>query len=383
MKFLHTGDLHIGKMVNGFSMLEDQKFILEQIKAAALSEKADVVVIAGDIYDRAIPPAEAVELLDNFLTELLEKEIPVIMVSGNHDSGERVAFADRILEKQGLYIAGGSEGGVKQVTMEDEYGKVIFTCLPFVKPAAAGAQNSAGAVEKILSGIPMVLDMQTRQVLVTHFFVTGEGGETPELSDSESGINVGGLDNVPASLFGMFDYTALGHIHKPQRIGKGQVYYAGSPLKYSFSEAAGKKYVNVVTLEEKGKVTVEKKELTPLHEMRVLKGRLEDVLRQGQEEWKEEKGREDYIQVVLTDEAELLDPIGTLRSVYPNIMQIVLEKNLKEENAAFEVLENAEKKTTAELFCDFYEMLKGERPDEEQMEVIKRAAEKAEEGERL
>lgn len=383
MKFLHTSDLHIGKIVNGFSMLEDQKYILEQIKVIALSEQVDAVVIAGDIYDRSIPSVEAVELLDDFLTSLLEKNIPVIMISGNHDSGERVAFADKILEKQGLYIAGGSEGEVKQVVMKDEYGKVIFTCLPFVKPAVAGAKSSAQAVENILSGIPMVLDMQTRQVLVTHFFVTGEGGETPELSDSETGINVGGLDNVPASLFGMFDYVALGHIHKPQRIGNGPVYYSGSPLKYSFSEAKGKKYVNVVTLQEKGKITVEKKELAPLHEIRILKGKLGELLLQGQEEGTNagaaEDGREDYIQAILTDEVELLDPIGSLRSVYPNIMQILLEKNLKGESGGIAGKAEVGKKTTAELFSDFYEMLTGERPDAVRMEIINQAAEKAEE----
>lgn len=383
MKFLHTSDLHIGKIVNGFSMLEDQKYILEQIRVIALSEQVDAVVIAGDIYDRSIPSVEAVELLDGFLTSLLEKNIPVIMISGNHDSGERVAFADKILEKQGLYIAGGSEGEVKQVVMKDEYGKVIFTCLPFVKPAVAGAKSSVQAVENILSGIPMVLDMQTRQVLVTHFFVTGEGGETPELSDSETGINVGGLDNVPASLFGMFDYVALGHIHKPQRIGNGPVYYSGSPLKYSFSEAKGKKYVNVVTLQEKGKITVEKKELAPLHEMRILKGKLGEVLLQGLEEGTNagaaEDGREDYIQAILTDKVELLDPIGSLRSVYPNIMQIVLEKNLKGESAGIAGKAEVGKKTTAELFSDFYEMLTGERPDAVRMEIINQAAEKAEE----
>ena len=218
MKFLHTSDLHIGKNVNGFSMLEDQKHILEQMKQIAMEEKVDAVVVAGDIYDRAIPSTEAVELLDDFLTSLLAEKIPVLMISGNHDSGERVAFADRILEKQGLYIAGGDEGDVKRVTFEDEYGMVDFVCLPFVKPAVVGAKSSAEAVENILSGVPMTLDLRTRHVLVTHFFVTGESGEAPELSDSETKVNVGGLDNVPASLFGMFDYVALGHIHKPMNI---------------------------------------------------------------------------------------------------------------------------------------------------------------------
>lgn len=377
MKFLHTSDLHIGKSVNGFSMIEDQKHILEQIKAIAKEEKADAVVIAGDIYDRAIPPTEAVELLDDFLTSLLSERIPVIMISGNHDSGERVAFADKILEKQGLYIAGGDEGEVKQVVLEDEYGEVRFICLPFVKPAVVGCQNSSEAVESILEKVPLPMDMRTRNVLVTHFFVTGESGETPELSDSETRVNVGGLDNVPASLFGMFDYVALGHIHKPQRIGKGEVYYAGSPLKYSFSEVKGSKYVNVVSLQQKGETEVIKRELKPLREMRIVKGSLAELMLRGQTESIDTK--EDYIQAVLTDEVELLDPIGSLRSVYPNVMQIVLEKNLKEENAEAELKMDLGQKTTAELFADFYEMLKGERPDEARMDIINWAAEKAEE----
>ncbi|MBQ7955672.1 MAG: exonuclease SbcCD subunit D [Lachnospiraceae bacterium] len=372
MKFLHTSDLHIGKSVNGFSMLEDQRYILEQIKTITVTEKIDAVVIAGDIYDRAIPSTEAVELLDSFLTGLLLEQIPVIMISGNHDSGERVAFADRILEKQGLYIAGGDEGEVKRVVLEDDYGPVDFVCLPFVKPAVVQAKNSAEAVERILSGVPMTMDLRTRNVLVTHFFVTGEGGEAPELSDSETKVNVGGLDNVPVSLFDMFDYVALGHIHKPQRIGKSEVYYAGSPLKYSFSEVKGSKYVNIVTLKEKGQVQVEKKELVPLREMRVIKGSLAQLLAMGQEE--EANAREDYVQAVLTDEVELLDPIGALRSVYPNVMQIVLEKNLKEQGDVSEIRVQLGQKSTEELFADFYEMLKGEKPDEIRMEIIRQAA---------
>ncbi len=376
MKFLHTGDLHIGKNVNGFSMIEDQKHILRQIREIATAEKVEAVVIAGDVYDRAIPPTEAVELLDDFLTSLLAQEIPVILISGNHDSGERVAFADKILEKQGLYIAGGDQGEIKKVFFEDEHGTVEFVCLPFVKPAVVGAKDSAEAVQNILSCLPMTLDLQTRHVLVTHFFVTGESGETPELSDSETRVNVGGLDNVPAGLFGMFDYVALGHIHKPQRMGQGAVYYAGSPLKYSFSEVKGSKYVNIVSLEEKGQVSVERKELVPLREMRIIKGTLAELLKQGQAET--EQSKEDYIQAVLTDEVELLDPIGTLRSVYPNVMQIVPEKNLKETDGEREMYMTPGEKSTAELFADFYEMLKGERPDEVRMEIIKQAAEEVE-----
>lgn len=360
MKFLHTGDLHIGKTVNEFSMLEEQRNVLKQIKDIAVTEKADAVVIAGDVYDRPIPSTEAVELLDDFLTSFMQEKIPVIMISGNHDSGERVAFADRILEKQGLYIAGGYDGSLKRVALFDEWGRVDFVCMPFVKPAVAG-------VEEMLSKTPITLDLLSRHVLVAHYFVTGENGQVPELSDSESTVNVGGLGNVSASLFAAFDYVALGHIHKRQKIGEGQVWYAGAPLKYSFSEAGQTKSVNLVTMGSKGDILVETRELKPIHDVRIIKGELAqlispDVVRGAD--------CEDYIKAVLTDKEELLDPIGTLRSVYPNIMQIALCKNgiKTEEEYTPEIF--AAKKTTGELFAQFYELLKGESMDEKRMEIV-------------
>lgn len=380
MKFLHTSDLHIGKSVHEFSMLADQRHILDQIREIAGQEQVGAVVIAGDVYDRAIPSAEAVELLDDFLTGILADRIPVIMISGNHDCGQRVAFADRILEKQGLHIAGDYEGELKRVVFEDEFGAVDFVCLPFVKPALAGGRTCSEAVENILSAVPVTMDLRTRHVLVTHFFVTGDQGQLPEISDSETGVHVGGLDKVPASLFGLFDYVALGHIHKPQRIGQGNIYYAGSPLKYSFSEARGSKAVNLVTLGEKGQVRVEKRELTPLHDMRVIRGTLEELMAAGME--LSQKEREDYIQAVLTDETELLDPIGMLRSVYPNVMQILLEKNLKEQGQEFQACAALGHKGLEELFGEFYEMLKGEKMDQRRTQIVGQAAEEAERQER-
>lgn len=390
MKFLHTGDLHIGKIVNEFSMLPDQKYILNQISGLAVSEQADAVIIAGDVYDRAIPSVEAVELLDEFLTGLLANHIPVLMISGNHDCGERVAFADKILEKQGLHIAGGYGGEPKRVVLEDEYGAVDFVCLPFVKPAAVGAKTGGEAVERLLGSLPMTADAQSRHVLVSHFFVTGEQGEEPEFSDAETTIHVGGLDNVPVSLFQAFDYVALGHIHKPQKIGAGEVYYAGAPLKYAFSEANSHKSVNIVTMCEKGKIQVEKRVLKPLHEMRILRGTLEELLHAGEkmyaggdmpvgEETTADR-RQDYIQAVLTDEVELIDPIGTLRSVYPNVMQIVMEKNMRESENNYHSQVLMQQKSIGELFGDFYEMLRGEPLDEPRRAVIRQAAAEAERG---
>lgn len=383
MKFLHTADLHIGKKLFELSLIEDQKYILNQITDIAVSEAVDAVLIAGDVYDRAVPSTEAVSLLDSFLTGLQEKGIPIIMISGNHDSPERVAFADAILEKQGLYIAGNYQEPLKTVVLEDEYGPVYFVCMPFVKPAVTGSSTGAEAVEHMLSKLPMTMSMHQRYVLLTHYFVIGEQGEVPELSDSETDVNVGGLDSVPVSLFQNFCYVALGHIHKPQQIGKPQhakqpqLYYSGSPLKYSFSEARGEKSVNIVELNETGVEKVTKYPLKPLREMRCIKGSLEELMRQDVIA-ENADCLEDYIQVTLTDEEELIDPIGTLRSVYPNVLQLLLEKRMVGEERGYESSISFEKKSTAELFGEFYEMLKGEPLDEKRKQVVAETAEEAE-----
>lgn len=397
MKFLHTADLHIGKKIFEHSLLEDQRHILRQITEIALEEKVDALVIAGDVYDRAIPSTEAVTLLDDFLTGLQEKGIPVIMISGNHDSPERVSFADAILEKQGLYIAGNFQMPLKTVVLQDAYGPVHFVCMPFVKSAVVrsaaaeggadraaeslageGTGDNAEAVEIMLSQSPMTQDLHHRCVLVTHYFVTGEQGQIPELSDSETDIYVGGLDRVPASLFQNFSYVALGHIHKPQRIGAGQVYYSGAPLKYSFSEARGVKSVNIVELDGRGEVSVTRHPLKPRYEMRCIRGKLAELLDPAVLV-ENADCREDYYQVILTDQEELIDPMGTLRSVYPNVLQLVLEKNAAGQEAAMGVaspvgLSARERRSTEELFGEFYEMLKGEPMDERRQAVVEEVA---------
>lgn len=382
MKFLHTADLHIGKKIFELSMIEDQKYILSQIRDIAVQEQVDAVLIAGDVYDRSVPSTEAVLLLDEFLTELQKSDIPVIMISGNHDSPERVSFADAILEKQGLYIAGNYQEPLKTVVLEDDHGPVHFVCMPFVKPAVVGAQNSAEAVEKMLSGLPMTMSLHQRYVLVAHYFVTGDNGEMPELSDSELDVNVGGLDNVPVSYFRNFCYVALGHIHKPQHIGSGNVYYSGSPLKYSFSEARGDKYVNIVELNESGVEEIRRISLKPRRDMRCIKGSLvalmsPDVVRENAD------CREDYLQITLTDKEELIDPIGSLRSVYPNVLQLLMEKNLPgrddwEVSDFYENRTSFEKKDLATLFGEFYEMLKNEPLDEKRLDVVSKIAVEAE-----
>ena len=381
MKVLHTADLHIDKKIFELPMIEDQKYILNQIYEIALREQIDALLIAGDIYDRSVPPTEAITLLDDFLTKLIEAGIPVIMISGNHDSPERVSFGGRIMEKRGLYIAGNYAEPLKTITLEDSYGPVTFVCMPFVKPAVAGVATCQQAVEKMLSMLPMTLEENHRHVLLSHYFVIGEQGEAPELSDSECDVNVGGLDSVSAALFQMFDYVALGHLHRAQHIGQGNVYYAGAPLKYSFSEALNEKSVNLVELGIPGEVNVRKIPLKPLREMRCIKGKLQDLMEKDLVE-SQGNSKADYIQATLTDREELIDPIGTLRSVYPNVLQILLEKNRLLEDGEYESSTYNVKKSTLELFGEFYELVKGEPLEEKRLAIVKEVAVEAEDAER-
>lgn len=378
MRFLHTSDLHIGKKIFETPLLEGQAFMLKQIYDIAVEENVDALVIAGDVYDRSVPATEAVALLDEFLTRFCEKKIPVIMISGNHDSPERVGFADKILEKQGIYIAGTYEGRLRRVELKDRSGAVVFVCLPFVKPAAVGAASCAEAAAAILEKETIDFEDDKRYVLVTHYFVTGESGEIPELSEAETGIDVGGIDNVPAGVFAGFDYVALGHIHKAQRVGGSEIYYSGAPMKYSFSEAGSNKYVNVVDLEDHGQVRVSKKSIKPLREMRCIKGELTELIREDVVN-APDTDPADYIQATLTNREELVDPMGTLRSVYPNVLQILLEKNYSVAQESYESKLTGERKSTEELFGEFYEMLTGSGLTGQQAEIVRQAAMEAEE----
>lgn len=377
MKFLHVSDLHIGKVVNDFSMLEEQRFILDQISGMAVANKVEAVVIAGDIYDRAIPPGEAVTLFDAFLTGLVRAKIQVVMISGNHDSPERISFGGRLFDAQGVHIAGVAQEALTRVEIEGEEGTTEFVLLPFIKSAQAGAANSAEAVEKLLAryweeekAARVEAGGYKNRVLVTHYFVTDAGRE-PELSDSETTIHVGGLDNVDASLFAGFDYVALGHIHKPQQIGDHPVWYAGSLLKYSFGEVMQSKCALLVTMGEEGLAEVRKLPLQPLHDFRKIKGSLKELLEAGQCAGEE---RFDYLQAILTDKGELIDPMGTLRSVYPNMMQIIREE--KELTGAGEELTKAgagtltQRKDALALFEEFYRQVREEPLSEEGKSIV-------------
>ena len=320
MRLLHLADLHLGKRVHDFSMLEDQRYILNRILGIIEAERVDGVLAAGDIYDKTVPSAEAVRLFDDFITEIAGRNIPVFLIGGNHDCAERISFGAKLFAKSGVYFAGGYRGRVEPVTCQDTYGKLDIYLLPFIRPvhvrqAFPDLSEKIGsyqeAMQTVLSHID--LDRGRRNILVAHQFVTGavQGG-------SEE-FQIGGLDNVDASLFDAFDYVALGHIHRPQKVGRETMRYAGTPLKYSFSEAAHQKAAVIVELREKGDIEIREIPLLPLRDMRKLRGTYEELTRRSVYE---NTNTEDYVQITLTDETDIFDAVGKLRVIYPNLMKM-------------------------------------------------------------
>lgn len=350
MRLMHLGDLHIGKRVHEFSMLDDQEYILQQILDMVDVERPDCVLISGDVYDKPIPPAEATRLLDGFLTDLVQKEVAVFLISGNHDSAMRLDFASRLLEEKDIYISGTFQGAVQCITKEDAFGEVNFYLLPFVKPAVVASYFPEDEVASYHQGVATVLahtsiDETKRNVILSHQFVTWRG--IAEESDSET-LSLGGIDHVDATLFFPFDYTALGHLHSPQKIGKDTIRYAGSPLAYSFSEIRRGKSVTFVDLAEKGNIEIKQIPLNPLHPLRELRGGLEDLLEEG----KKIGGSDDYVRVILTDEKMHYDPLGKLRAIYPNIMtlEIVGANGSSVELEKFSL----EKNRPEDMFANFF-----------------------------
>lgn len=376
MRFLHLSDLHLGKRVHGFSMIEDQAHVLHQIEEIAKSVTPDAVLIAGDLYDKGVPPTEAVGLLDGFLTRLLSLKIPVLVTSGNHDSPERLSFAGDILDASGLYIAGVLQSKVKRVRLTDAWGPVDFYLLPFVKAAKAAAlhpqadiENCDDAVRAMLADIPR--EAGVRRVLLAHQLVAAPG-EQVERCDLET-LQLGGTDAVLADAFDAFDYVALGHLHRAQRVGRDGIRYAGSPLKYSFSEARGTKSITLVEMDENC-VHAKLLPLSPLREMRELRGRLDDLLKAAQGE------SDDYVRAVLTDQEPLYDAIGRLRRVYPNVMSLEFEREaaLEGQKALHQV--DVRSRTPMELFEDFYLHQAGMELDDAARAVVQEAVRRAREG---
>lgn len=362
MKLIHLSDLHIGKRVNEFSMIEDQKYILAQILDIIEKERADGVILAGDIYDKPIPPAEAVQVLDGFLTSLAEKKRAVFVVSGNHDSAERVAFGAQLMSGRGVYLSPVYDGTVTSVRLTDSYGEIVIHLLPFIKPASVRHVFSEEEINTYQEAVEtavrhMEIDQDKRNVLVAHQFVTGASR-----CESEE-ILVGGLDNVDAAIFESFDYVALGHIHSPQSVGRECVRYCGTPLKYSFSEADQVKEVTVVELKEKGDLTIREIPLSPLRDMRKIKGTYLEVTALSSYQG---TNTEDYVQITLTDEEDIPDGLQKLRVIYPNLMRLEYDNKRTRDSRSIEGAEAVEEKTEIELFEEFYELQNNQAMSEEQ-----------------
>lgn len=367
MKLLHLSDLHLGKRVNGFSMLEDQRVILTQIVDLAEEEKVDAVLLAGDLYDKPVPPAEAVTLLDGFLTRLSGGGIPVFAISGNHDSPERLAFATRLLAGEGIHLTAQYQGPQPPFLLQDEYGDVAIYALPYLKPALVRHWNPEADIASYEEAVSYALgqwavDKTRRNVLLAHQFVTG--GVTCESEER----SVGGVDQIPAPLFAAFDYVALGHLHGPQSVGRPTLRYSGSPLKYSFSECGHEKSVTLVTLREKGQVEIQALPLTPRRDLREIRGAYEEVTAKS---FYQGTNREDYLHVILTDEEDVPEAMGKLRTIYPNLMKLSYDNRRTQGVAEVTGAERPEEKTPLELFQDFYQ-LQNNQPMAPQQEALVR-----------
>lgn len=367
MKFLHLADLHLGKRVNGFSMLEDQAHILRQILAILDDEQPDGVLIAGDVYDKSVPSVEAVGLLDGFLTELRARGVPVLLISGNHDSPERLAFGGRVMDSCGIHISPVYDGALAPVTLQDAFGPVHVWLLPFVKPAHVRRWFPDADIESYTDAMAeavahMDIDTAARNVLVTHQFVTGG-----TRSGSEE-LSVGGTDNVDSGVFAPFDYVALGHLHGAQHIGRETIRYAGSPLKYSFSEARQHKSVTVVTLGEKGDVQVRTVALTPLRELREIRGSYDELT--ARSFYEHTTYRSDYLHLILTDEQDVFDAMSRLRTIYPYLMTLDYDNARTRAAGGMSVPAETERRTPLELFEALYQRQNHRPMSEVQREYI-------------
>ena len=378
MKLIHLSDIHLGKRVNEFSMLEDQAHILKKILAVVDEEKPNGVLIAGDVYDKSVPSTEAVQLFDDFLVGLAERKLPVFIISGNHDSPERLSFANRLIDAVGIHLAPVYNGVVEPITLSDEYGPVNVYMLPFIKPAHVRGffpdTEITGYSDAVAAAIGrMNIDKTQRNVLITHQFVTGA-----QRSDSEE-LSVGGTDNIGAEVFCDFDYVALGHIHGPQNMDSGRIRYCGSPLKYSFSEAAQQKSVTVAELKEKGALEIHTVPLIPRRDMVELKGSYQQLTLR--EFYENTTYQEDYTHITLTDEEDIPDAVAKLRTVYHNLMKLDYDNTRTRHSAAISGAENVETRSPIDLFAEFYELQNGLPRAAEQTELVESLIEKIWEGE--
>lgn len=373
MRILHLADLHLGKILQEESLLEDQKYMLEEIIKKVQEENIEIILISGDIYDRSIPQTDAVDMLDYFLNKLIKDlKKQVFIISGNHDSKERLGFGNKIFENDGLYISSKYEGQIKKVELQDEYGKLNIYLLPFIKPVEVKKYfedeilSYDETIKKIIE--KENIDETQRNIILTHQFVTCIGEEV-ERTDSET-ISLGGIDNVDISNYDKFDYVAIGHVHRPQRIGRDTARYAGTMLKYSFSEVNHKKTIPIIDFKEKGNINIKLVELIPLRDMREIKGPIEELIKK--ENYKN-TNTEDYIKAIITNEEPVYDAIGQIRKVYPNVLKLEIQNSkssVSQNDEKEKELQNIKNKSEVELFNEFYKFQNYTELNDEQTQVI-------------
>ena len=367
MKFLHLSDLHLGKRVNEFSMLEDQAYILESILKIIDDVRPDGVIIAGDVYDKSVPSSEAITLFDDFLVALSNRALQVFIISGNHDSPERLSFASRLIDRSGIHIAPVYNGNVTPIALNDDFGTVSVYMLPFVKPVHVRRFFEEENIETYSDAMKVAIEKMApnyneRNILITHQFVTGASR-----SESEE-ISVGGTDNVDASVLDGFDYVALGHLHKPQNCGNERIRYCGTPLKYSFSESRDHKSVTIIDIKEKDNVSIDTVPLLPLHDMREIKGSYDELM--SKSFYENTTYCTDYMHITLTDELDVPDALGKLRTVYRNLMRLDYDNTRTRCNREIIVESNIEAQSPKELFSSFFYMQNNQELSEEQEKLL-------------
>lgn len=376
MKFIHLSDLHLGKRVNEFSMIEDQKYILDEIIRIIEEEEAEAVLIAGDVYDKPVPTAEAVGLFDSFLNRLADRDLHTFVISGNHDSPERLSFGGGLMKSRNVYVSPVFREAPRAVTLTDAFGEINVYMLPFIKPAHVRSFLLEGDTEEEINTYDdavkavirrMGVDTSKRNVIVAHQFVTGAAR-----CESEE-VSVGGMDNIDASCFDVFDYAALGHIHGPQYVSRAEVRYSGTPLKYSFSESRHVKSVTVAELFEKGKIHIKTAPLVPKRDLREIKGNYEKITAR---DFYMDMKTEDYLHVTLTDEEDIPEALNKLRVIYPNIMKLDYDNTRTRNRQVVDSVKDVQKKSPMDLFGELYELQNNQKMSKEQQEFMSALIEK-------
>lgn len=377
MKFIHIADLHLGKSLHGFNLNDDQDFILSQIANIAQENHVDAVVIAGDVFDKGVASVEAIRLLRKFLNNLVQNKIKVFLISGNHDSAERLTFGAEFMSDKGIYFSKIYDGIIEPVTLNDEHGKIYFYLLPFIKPVIVKQIFAEEKIESYEDAVRcavahMNINTDERNVMIAHQNIMNA-----EHCESEETV-IGGLDAVSAACFEAFDYTALGHLHKCQEVGKN-IWYSGTPLKYSISELNHEKTLQLVELNEKGKIAINKIQLKPKRDIRQIRGKLEQIIKMSKDD---PNNPEDFIDIILTDEHEVVDAIYTLRSFYPNIIQMSYDNATTQNQAQFDEIDVSKKISPLEIFDEFYENYAGSPMSDNQRDYMKSLIESIWEGEK-